>query len=128
MSVEALGGSPLDRLFKSRQPRLAGNVHAFLRAPTREFDMGQTTSTSSREEAFGGADMTLVRNIESGLGASTVARGQSGVTGSGSEGVGAREVERKENRERGGNLHGPTIRFYGSVQESLNSEGVLQAI
>ena len=90
--------------------------------------MGRVTSTSPREEACRGSGMTLVWNTDSGLVVGTVAGGRSGVIDSGSEGAGAREVERKENRERGGDLRGPTGRFNGSVQESLNSEVFLPSI
>ena len=87
-------GPPLDRRFKSRRSRSAVNIHNLLRAWDRDFGMGRATSTLSREEACGGADMTQVRNPDSGLGAGMVAGGRSGVTDSGSEGVCVREVER----------------------------------
>ena len=58
MSEEAPVGSPSDGQFRSMRPRLAGNFHAFSRSPARDFGMGRATSTSSREEACRGTDMT----------------------------------------------------------------------
>ena len=66
--------------------------------------------------------MNPVRNPKSVLGAGTLAGGRSGVTGRSREEAGVMEVEREENRERGGDLHGPTRIFDESVQEYLNSE------
>ena len=50
------------------------------------------------------------------------------MTISGREGAGAREIVRKENREQVGDLRRTNSRFDGSVQESLNSKEVLQAV
>ena len=52
----------------------------------------------------------------------TLAGGQSGVIARGLEVAGAREIVWKKNWEQEGGLQGPTGRFDGSVQESLNTE------
>ena len=58
MSEEAPVGSPLDGRFSSMQPRSDGNVYILSRDPDRDLGIGWATSTSLREEAYGGADMT----------------------------------------------------------------------